>query len=72
MNPTGTALFGSTSHFEKISYITRCACMTALLPLTLSTIKSGASGKLNNHTKYKAYRAKLKKKGFAITDFLRL
>ena len=40
--------------------------------MTLSTIKSGASGKLNNHKIYKDYRAKLKKKGFAITDFLRL
>lgn len=40
--------------------------------MTFSTIKSGASGKLNNHKIYKDYRAKLKKKGFAITDFLRL
>ena len=40
--------------------------------MTLSTIKSGASGKLNKYKKYKDYAAMLKKKGFAIMDFLSL
>ena len=40
--------------------------------MTLSTIKSGASGKLNKYKKYKDYTAMPKKKGFAIMDFLSL
>ena len=40
--------------------------------MTLSTIKSGASGKLNKYKKYKDYTAMLQKKGFAIMDFFSL